>query len=370
MASSRTVARAPKLELLRAGDDSVEFSVTGTDSSVANALRRCMMAEVPVLAINDVNIFENSSVLHDEFIAHRLGLVPLRWTAEGLPLHEPRGGAGSGLPFMWECDECAESMDDVHGCCFKCSVLLMLDVTNDNADPAGDSIVVTSADLRIEWPASLYGSRACPFEVAHFSNASDKASATADTGIMLVKLGPQQRLAVSCIARLGIGKVHARFNPTAVVSMRSDPDIRLNRDLLESIRPEDKRAFVKACTPGVFKFDAESKQVILVDKSKANNIEEIKKLGLAISKKYGFPENIVAATFVPDRFVFKVEVRRGRARARAHADSLRTRSTPRAAHPAAPPPRSPRRRARSRHLTLSTLPSPRCSQSCGRGWRR
>ncbi|MFH1224763.1 MAG: DNA-directed RNA polymerase subunit D [Candidatus Diapherotrites archaeon] len=52
--------------------------ITGTDTAMINSLRRAAMGYVPVLAIEDVSIYENSSVLFDEFMSHRLGLIPLK----------------------------------------------------------------------------------------------------------------------------------------------------------------------------------------------------------------------------------------------------------------------------------------------------
>lgn len=57
--------------------DCIIFTVVGCDLALANALRRVMIAEVDTWAIEYVDFVRNTTVLNNNFIAHRLGLIPL-----------------------------------------------------------------------------------------------------------------------------------------------------------------------------------------------------------------------------------------------------------------------------------------------------
>ena len=57
--------------------DKASFLLKGTTPAYMNLLRRTIMNRVPTMAIEEVELKKNSSVLYDEIIAHRLGLVVL-----------------------------------------------------------------------------------------------------------------------------------------------------------------------------------------------------------------------------------------------------------------------------------------------------
>lgn len=75
-------------------DDRIEFDLVGVDASIANALRRILISEVrprtscvrhaltesqvPTVAVESVYVWNNTSLVHDEVLAQRLGLVPIR----------------------------------------------------------------------------------------------------------------------------------------------------------------------------------------------------------------------------------------------------------------------------------------------------
>ena len=67
------------VEVISRDDDgrSARFLVRGLTPALANGIRRAVVADVPTLSIDTVRFVENSSVMFDEMVALRLGLVPL-----------------------------------------------------------------------------------------------------------------------------------------------------------------------------------------------------------------------------------------------------------------------------------------------------
>lgn len=67
-----------RIVVIRKNETDMEFDLIGVHPAFANAFRRLMLSEVPSMAIEKVKIFNNTSLIQDEVLAHRLGLIPLK----------------------------------------------------------------------------------------------------------------------------------------------------------------------------------------------------------------------------------------------------------------------------------------------------
>ena len=67
-----------KISNVKKEEDVLEFTLEESTTAFANAIRRIIMSEIPVLAIRDVTFIDNGSALYDEVLSHRLGLIPLK----------------------------------------------------------------------------------------------------------------------------------------------------------------------------------------------------------------------------------------------------------------------------------------------------
>lgn len=88
-----------KFELLQLEEDRIRYLLSGVTAAFANGIRRACMSEVPVLAIDEIGLYDNTSVLFDEQIGLRLGEVPLQ--AEDLDIFsqpEDCQCGGTGCP--------------------------------------------------------------------------------------------------------------------------------------------------------------------------------------------------------------------------------------------------------------------------------
>ncbi len=133
----------------------------------ANTLRRLMVDEVPTMAIEDVEFTKNNSILYDEMIAHRLGLVPLKTDLKSYNLPEKCKCEGKG--------------------CNRCQLKIVLKATN----KAG---TVYASELKSKDPAvkPVY-----PY-------------------MPIVKLLKGQSLELEATAVLGKGKTHMKWSPCHV----------------------------------------------------------------------------------------------------------------------------------------------------------
>jgi DNA-directed RNA polymerase subunit D len=87
-----------KIQVLKKAGSTLVFTLDGATPAFANALRRVMMSEVPTMAIEWVDFHQNSSVLFDEIVAHRLGLLPLTFDPSKFSFKEDCKCGGKGCP--------------------------------------------------------------------------------------------------------------------------------------------------------------------------------------------------------------------------------------------------------------------------------
>lgn len=67
-----------KIKIVRLEGNDMEFDIVGVEAAIPNAFRRILLSDVPTMAFDRVFMFNNTSIIQDEVLAHRLGLIPLK----------------------------------------------------------------------------------------------------------------------------------------------------------------------------------------------------------------------------------------------------------------------------------------------------
>ncbi|MFH2020700.1 MAG: DNA-directed RNA polymerase subunit D [archaeon] len=152
-----------KLEVVSDKNNKMTFLLKNSSPAYSNALRRIMLTEVPVMAIEEVEISKNSSAMYDEVLAHRLGLLPLTTDLDSYEL--PTGP------------------EDIESRKAKCTLTLT---------------------LKEKGPKTVYASD---------MKTGDPKVKPVFPKMQLVKLLKEQEIELIAVAVLGRGSNHAKFSP-------------------------------------------------------------------------------------------------------------------------------------------------------------
>lgn len=185
-----------ELEVIKADKKNNTLTLLVKKSGVAfvNSIRRAILESVPTMAIEDVEIRKNSSVIYDEVVAHRLGLIPLTTDL-----------GSYNLPSKCKCNG--------EGCA-SCQVKLTLE-----AEGPG---IVTASEMKSKDPKVKPVFPETP----------------------IVKLLKGQKIEVEAIAMLGTGKAHSKWSPAHVWYK--------NKETIKIGNVKDPQRVAALCPPGVF----------------------------------------------------------------------------------------------------------------------
>jgi DNA-directed RNA polymerase subunit D len=167
-----------EIEFASLDDSLARFTLSGASTGFANAFRRAMIGEVPTLAIEDVRIYDNTSALFDEMLAHRIGLIPLKTDLSSYSTQDNCSCGGAGCP----------------GC-------------------------TSTYTLSVEGPRTVMSSDLIP---------QDPKAVPVYDNIPIVKLTKGQKLVIEARAILNTGREHAKWQPTLVCGYKNHPVVSIS----------------------------------------------------------------------------------------------------------------------------------------------
>jgi DNA-directed RNA polymerase I and III subunit RPAC1 len=208
-----------EIEIKSKTDEELVFDIKGIDPTVVNTLRRIMIAEVPTMAIETVIVNQNTSIIPDEVLAHRLGLIPILADANDFIEKKPE-----------------EDFNDQNSMKFTLKVKCFTDkngkIINEN---------IFSKDLIFE----PQGQQKQKF----YNNQNKKYTiGLVHDDILINKLTPGMELDLECYCVKGIGRVHAKWSPVCTAYYRLINKI----NILEEINGDDAEELRQLCPKGVF----------------------------------------------------------------------------------------------------------------------
>jgi len=239
------------LKVLEKSERKLVFIVEGISIEMANAIRRIILSEIPVMAIDEVIILKNDSPLYDEILAHRISMIPLSTDLDAYKLPRDCSCGGYGCPL--------------------CQVSLTCEVTNTTNTP----IVVSSGDLK----------------------SNDPKIVPVDPNIPIVKIDKNNKLILEAYAVLGLGKDHVKWQAVSNVFYRFLPEIEFNNT--KCGKCPDKCIVSRICPEKLFDFSDKNTPKLLDDYWRT--------CSLCNSCQNECPEGALNVSWKEDTYLFLIE---------------------------------------------------------------
>ncbi|KAG2745784.1 hypothetical protein P692DRAFT_20849892 [Suillus brevipes Sb2] len=263
------------VKIQRLSSRSIEFDLVGVDASIANAYRRILLAEVPTICVERVYIWDNTSVVVDEVLAQRIGLVPLNVDPTLMDMKQTQN----------------DQATDRNTLVFRLQVACerRKNAPKDTTDPSKLYINHEVLSSHFNWVPQ--GEQ----EIV----MADNPPAPTNPNIVLTKLRPGQGVDMELHAVKGVGKDHAKFCPVATAAYRLLPLVILNPE--KPVPPELAEKFQKCFSPGVIRVDPRTKAVSVDNKK--TRMETMSR------EVYRHPEfeGCVQLARIRDHYLFSIE---------------------------------------------------------------
>jgi DNA-directed RNA polymerase I and III subunit RPAC1 len=209
------------------------FDLIGVEPPLANALRRILISEIPTMAIEIVNMYQNTSIIPDEVLSHRIGLIPLLVDANEFQYKKQN-----------------EEFNEFNSIYFKLHI--KCEKNKNYKKDSNDSEFINDQVLSSHLIWTPIGNQTKRFEVPIGVVHDD---------ILIAKLRPGQEIEAELICVKGIGKTHAKWSPVSTAYYRLLPEITIK----SVIKNEQAYALKSLCPTGVFDiedFGKECKAVV------------------------------------------------------------------------------------------------------------